>query len=130
MSLSAREQEALGRIAHELASSDSNLAAMLDTFTRLTTGEQMPEGERVKQAPRWVRRARKRRSRVRPRYAGHGAPHGLPWLPAAVILMVTAVIAITAALSGGGKTEGCAHMSGLTCLSQVHAYPPARLQAG
>jgi len=50
----------------------------------------------------------------------------LAWLPAAVILMVTAMIAVAVALSGGGKEGACAHMSGLACVSQVTAYPSAQ----
>jgi hypothetical protein len=129
MSLSAREQEALDRIAAGIASSDSNLAAMLNTFARLTADERMPEGEEVKPVRRSARQARKPRSRPRRRYSGpvfKGDSHLLAYLPAAVILLVTAVIAVTAALSGGGKERGCVQMRGLACVSQVTAYPSAQ----
>lgn len=133
MSLSAREQEALDRIAGELAGPDSNLAAMLDTFTRLSAGEQMPQDEEIRQPPRLARRVRKhgpRSRRLRKCLTPEGAPRSLAWLAAAVILTVTAIIAITVALSGGAKTGVCASLRGLTCTSQAHAYPSPPRQAG
>ena len=42
MSLSPREQHALDSIRDRLAGSDPELAALLATFTRLASGEQMP----------------------------------------------------------------------------------------
>lgn len=65
MSLSAREQRALDRIADELAGPDSNLAVMLDTFTRLTAGERMPQGEEIRPSPRLTRRVPTRGPRPR-----------------------------------------------------------------
>lgn len=126
MSLSAREQEALDRIANDLAGPDSNLAAMLDTFTRLSAGEQMPQDEEIRQSPRLTRRGNKhgpRSRRLRKCLTPDGAPRSLAWLPAAVILAVTAIITITVALSGGAKTGVCASLRGLTCASQTHSYP-------
>lgn len=128
MSLSAREQETLDRIANELAGPDSTLAAMLDTFTRLSAGEQMPQDEEIRQSPRLTRRVRSRR--LRKCLTPEGAPRSLAWLPAAVILAVTAIIVITVALSGGAKPGTCASVRGLTCASQVHAYPAPPHPAG
>ena len=74
MSLSARDQEALDGIADELAGPDSNLAAMLDTFTRLTAGEQMPRGEEIGQSPRVIKRGRASGRALRvPRAAWRGS---------------------------------------------------------
>jgi hypothetical protein len=42
MSLNAREERSLGRIANDLTGSDPQLASMLDVFNRLTSGEMMP----------------------------------------------------------------------------------------
>lgn len=133
MSLSEREQEVLDRIANELAGPGSNLAAMLDTFTRLSAGEQMPQDEEIRQSPRLTRRARRhgpRSPRLLKCMTPEGAPRSLAWLPAAVILAVTAIITITVALSGGAKTGACASLNGLTCASQVHAYPSPPHPAG
>lgn len=127
MSLSARDQEALDRIADGIARSDANLTAMLDTFTRLTAGERLPAGEEVRQSRR-RRRVRERGPRVRrlrARLRLRAVPDGLVWLPAAVILAVTAIIAITAVLSGGAKSGGCGYMRGLTCAGPVHTRPAA-----
>lgn len=52
MSLSAREQEALGRIENRLAESDPELAGRLATFTRLTSGEAMPAREQMRAGAR------------------------------------------------------------------------------
>jgi len=43
MSLSPREQHALDSIGERLAGSDPELAALLATFTRLASGEEMPD---------------------------------------------------------------------------------------
>ena len=43
MSLSAQERQALDFMAEGLADSAPELASLLATFTRLTSGEQMPE---------------------------------------------------------------------------------------
>lgn len=108
MSLSAREQEALERIADGIAGSDSNLVAMLGTFTRLTSGEQMPEGEQV-HGSRGLPRAMVLK-RASPR---------LSWLPVAVLLIVAALIAVGLAINGGGERSRCARVNGLVCVSQV-----------
>jgi hypothetical protein len=48
MSLSPREQHALDSIRDRLAGSDPELAALLATFTRLASGEEMPAREPVR----------------------------------------------------------------------------------
>lgn len=47
MSLTAREQQALHAIEDEIAGSDPKLASLLATFTRLTSGEEMPVREKI-----------------------------------------------------------------------------------
>ena len=47
MSLSAWEQQALDSIKDGLAGSDPQLAALLSTFTRLASGEEMPVQEDI-----------------------------------------------------------------------------------
>jgi hypothetical protein len=68
MSLSAREQRALDSIKDGLAGSDAQLTALLSTFTRLASDEEMPDREKIRacsaQAHARLRRAQWR-SRVR-----------------------------------------------------------------
>jgi hypothetical protein len=61
MSLTEPETQALGSIADGLADSDPRLASMLNIFTRLATGEEMPAREKA--------RARRGRPAARPRRA-------------------------------------------------------------
>jgi hypothetical protein len=63
MSLSAREQHALDSIEAALAGSDPDLALLLATFGRLTSGEEMPVREKIRKNRWWVRRGRHRRPR-------------------------------------------------------------------
>ena len=59
MSLSAREQHALDSIETALTGSDPDLAVLLATFGRLTSGEEMPGRERIR-GRRWWHRPRGR----------------------------------------------------------------------
>jgi hypothetical protein len=47
VSLNAKDRQALESIEARLAGSDPKLASMLDAFTRLTVGEEMPGPERI-----------------------------------------------------------------------------------
>jgi|HubBroStandDraft_4_1064222.scaffolds.fasta_scaffold65360_2 hypothetical protein len=60
MSLSAREQHALDSIETALTGSDPDLAVLLATFGRLTSGEEMPGREKIL-GTRWWYRPRGRR---------------------------------------------------------------------
>ena len=53
MSLNQPETQALGSIADGLAGADPRLASMLNIFTRLAAGEEMPAREKIR-----VRRGR------------------------------------------------------------------------
>ena len=53
MSLNEPDRQALGCIEDGLAGSDPRLASMLDIFSRLAAGEEIPAGEKVR-----VRRGR------------------------------------------------------------------------
>lgn len=55
MSLSAREQHALDSIETALTGSDPDLAVLLATFGRLTSGEEMPGREKIRGRRRWHR---------------------------------------------------------------------------
>ena len=48
MSLNQSETQALGTIADGLAGSDPRLASMLDIFSRLAAGEEMPAREKIR----------------------------------------------------------------------------------
>jgi hypothetical protein len=113
MSISAREQQALEGIEAGLTRADPKLAAMLATFTRLTSDEQMPAGEQV--------RTVSRRGVRMPARRGRASSH--PWLPTVVMLIVTALIAVTAALAGGADSGACARSWALTCASTVPPNP-------
>jgi Protein of unknown function (DUF3040) len=67
MSLSAREQHALDWIESELSDSDPDLALLLATFGRLTSGEEMPVREKIRPARWWSPRGRHRSPRQRGR---------------------------------------------------------------
>lgn len=105
MSLSARDQQSLDDIADSLANSAPKLAAMLATFTRLTSGEEMPTGEEV--------------AAVRP--ATRGARrlfHGSALQPAAPVLwmlIAIAVLAIAVAAGRGGRGDGCVKSWAVAC---------------
>jgi hypothetical protein len=116
MGLSAREQQALECIEARLAGSAPGLAAMLATFNRLTSDEGMPAAEDLGKVRR--RHARRRPGR-RP-----VPPHR--WLPAAVLLLVAVVLAVTASLTGAGGTGPCAHSWTLACAGPTPGHPPVR----
>jgi Protein of unknown function (DUF3040) len=59
MSLSAREQHALDSIETALTGSDPDLAVLLATFGRLTSGEEMPGREKILGRRWWHRRRRR-----------------------------------------------------------------------
>lgn len=70
MGLSAWEQQALDSIKSGIAASDPQLAALLSAFTRLASGEEMPDRGNVPARPRGAfRRVRRARWRSRLRRA-------------------------------------------------------------
>jgi hypothetical protein len=94
VSLSARDRQALTCIEARLASSDPKLAWMLNAFTRLTAGEDMPAPERTSRLARAFRLGRvpalpRRRPRSRPRWQ---RPCLLLWLATSLALITTAVV--------------------------------------
>jgi Protein of unknown function (DUF3040) len=103
MSLSAHEQQALDDIAARLAGSDPRLATRLAMFTRLTSGEDMPNREMV---------ARTRRDYSRPRRSGRRL--GLPRATALLWLLISlTLIAVALAASDRGNT--CSKSWPATC---------------
>jgi len=110
MSLDAWEQRALDSIRDGLAGSDPRLAALLASFTRLASGEEMPVREKLRaRSLRAIRRSCRRRRQPRPgtvRRLGRrlGAERAvlLLWL-----LITIALITVAVALSGGGSQHAC-----------------------
>ena len=104
MSLTERESQALGSIADGLAGSDPKLASMLNIFSRLAAGEEMPAREKIRIRRGWPparpRRARRRprrgtaRSQARPLYARLGRQQTplLLWAGISAALVAVALV--------------------------------------
>ena len=102
MSLNAWEQQALDSIKDGLTGSDPELAALLSAFTRLTSGEDRPDGEKIQpRSRRALRRLRRARWRATLRRVGQRL--GLQGIVALLfVLTSTTLIAVAVALSAGG----------------------------
>jgi hypothetical protein len=120
MSLSAWERQALDSIRDGLADSDPQLAALLATFTRLESGEEMPAGEEIPTGSRQAARRPRRKGRHRThRYARRVYRHlGYPravvllWLLISVVLIAVAVVLNAGASHGtctGSWVPICSH---------------------
>lgn len=97
MSLSAREQRTLSRIADQIAVSDPELAGSLAVFNQLTHGEEMPEAPQ-----RQADRRRRSRGSARKRRASGPAWH----LLTAWILIIAVLITVALVLSHIGHKAG------------------------
>jgi Protein of unknown function (DUF3040) len=114
MSLSARDRQALEEIEDGLAGSAPDLAAMLTIFSRLTSNEEMPAGETVREARR-VRRP-------------------FPWLslqraaPVLWLLITIAALAIVVVVTRSGSGVACVKSWAVACASPApaHSSRPAR----
>jgi hypothetical protein len=124
MSLSAWEQQALDSIKEGLARSDPRLAALLATFTRLGSDEEMPVREKIR-AGSW--RAVGRR-RCRPRSKSHrhvgsmDQRTGFQRAALLVYLLITGVLIVTGVVLGrsGGHIE-CPSLWAVPCASSAPA---------
>jgi hypothetical protein len=123
MSLSAWEQQALDSIKKELAGSDAGLAALLSAFTRLASGEEMPEREQIRgsrQALRPYRRARWRSSLRRVfRRLGMQRAAVLLWL-----LISAALLAVALAFNVGVGHGTCAEPAVINCADRAPGTVP------
>jgi Protein of unknown function (DUF3040) len=140
MSLSAREHRTLDSIENELAGSDPNLAALLATFTRLTSGEEMPAREEIRsgEGPNGIRRLVRDRQHP-PRYRGprraHRPCHRLGWQLAGLLLSLLVAVGLSAVVVvGRGRSAAtCVHpWSLLVCAPRAPAHsarPGARKTA-
>jgi hypothetical protein len=105
MSLSAWEQQALDSIKDGLAGSDPQLSALLTTFTRLASGEEMPVQEDIVAGSRRKPHHRRRvgaspRSRPMPGYVG------TQWVILALLFVITGTlitVAFVLSHSDGGQ---------------------------
>ena len=128
MSLSTKEQRALDSIKDGLASSDPQLIALLTTFTRMASGEEMPAREEIQpgsrraiQRPCLGRRYPRRQTMcppARPAYQRLGLQRAVLslWLLIAVVLVPVALI-----LSHGGSQETCTGSWVTSCPNSTHA---------
>ncbi len=93
MSLNEPEMQALGWIEDSLAGSDPRLASMLNIFSRLATGEEMPASEKIRVRRGRPAASRPRRARQHPR-RGTALPQArrlyprLGWQQAMLLLWV------------------------------------------
>jgi hypothetical protein len=127
MSLNAWEQQALDSIKDGLAGSDPELAALLSAFTRLASGEEMQDTEKI---PAGSRRAWRRLRRARWRCTVRRVCRRLGIQRAAVLvwlLTTVAVIAVALALNAGGGHGTCTATAAMICISPVagHSSGPA-----
>ena len=134
MSLSTSEQRALDSIKDGLASSDPQLIALLTTFTRLVSGEEMPAREEIQagsrraiQRPCRARRYPRQQTMcppARPACKRLGLQRAvlLLWLLTAVVLIPVALV-----LSHGGSQETCTGSWGMSsCTTSAHAFRQAQ----
>lgn len=126
MSLNAREQQALDSIKDRLAGSDPELATLLSAFTRLASGEDMPDREKVPARSRWALRrslAGRRRSGAGGRWQRLGLLRAallLSW-----VLTTAALIGVAVVLSTGGGHGTCTETVAMVCSGPAPGHSPA-----
>jgi heme/copper-type cytochrome/quinol oxidase subunit 3 len=120
LSLNSRDIQALGKIEERLAASDTQLAAMLSTFSRLADGEAIPAREQIQ--------ADKQRARrpwaARPR-AARRTRLGLQATMAVWLIISSVVIAVAVVLSHTGSTTTCTNWPVIACRNHMPAHPRA-----
>ena len=123
MSFTELEKQTLGSIADGLAGSDPRLASMLNIFSRLAAGEEMPAREKIPLRRRRPAAHRPRRTRRHPR-PGRALPQPhrrYPRLGRQQAMLLWAVIsaallAVALALSTSGH-KACIRSMGTACPS-------------
>jgi hypothetical protein len=124
MSLTEPQRQALGSIEHGLAGSDPRLASMLNIFSRLAAGEEMPAGEKIRVWRGRPAAHRPRRPRRHPR-RGTALPQArrlyvrLGWQQAMLLLWAVisaALLAIALLLNTAGH-DACIQSMGTACPS-------------
>ncbi len=122
MSLSPWEEQVLASLNEQLTGTDPELAALMDTFSRLAQDEHMPVREAIRgRSRRLHRRPRRVQSHVRPGFArrplrrlGIGQAALLLW-----VVISVALIAVGVTLSRGDGSTGCPAAVSLVCASSV-----------
>lgn len=109
MSPDAWERRALDSIKDGLAGSDPRLAALLATFTRLASGEEMPAREELPARPlRAIRRSRRKRQSRRGPVRGLSRRLGIERIALLVWLLITVLLITTGVtLSRSGGQSAC-----------------------
>ena len=113
MGLPVNERRTLGKIDHAIAISDPQLTSLFTTFTRLSHGEHMPAGERLR-ARTWLLAAVLRhRLAARRRWAARRRPRSGPsrltaWLCCPVAAGILVVTIVMTAHSGAATCTGAA----------------------
>jgi hypothetical protein len=125
MSLSPREQDALNSIRKRLAGSDPELAALLATFTRLSSGEEMPAREPVQA------RTRRHPPRGKMRGPAHRVYQRLGIHRVALLLWLVITIAMitTAMAFDRSSQDGCSWVPISAAIQRSCAAHDAGLQA-
>lgn len=128
MSLSSREQHALDAIKEGLAGSDAELVALLSAFTRLASGEEMPDRERMPaRSRRHLRAPAWRRGSLR------GVLRSLGFQRAALLVLwlltTAALIAVVVAVSTGDHGT-CGETVTIGCAAPVPGHGPASPSRG
>jgi Protein of unknown function (DUF3040) len=124
MSLSAWEQQALDSIKDGLAGSDPELATLLSAFTRLVSGERIPDGQPFRAGSR---RALRRLRRARWRSSLRRAGQRLGVQRAALLLWLLAtgvVIAVVLVLNAGGGHGSCTETAAMVCVNPAAEHSP------
>jgi hypothetical protein len=130
MSLSAWEQQALNSIKDRLAASDPKLTSLLNGFSRLASGEEMPARETIQVGPWRTSRPPRRKPRRRQRHGydvsrhvlrvretlGSRRPALLLWL-----LIATVLIAVALAFNVGSTQTTCTTSWAMGCLNPAPA---------
>jgi len=133
MSLTEPDRQALGSIEHGLAGSDPRPASMLNIFTRLAAGEEMPAGEKTRARRGRTAAHRRRRARRHPR-RGIALPQArrlyrrLGWQQAMLLLWVVisaGLLAVVLALNTSGH-NACIQSMGTACPSSPSHSMPTR----
>ena len=126
MGLSAWERHALDLIKSGIAGSDPELASLLAAFTRLASGEEMPDREMVLAGPRRaLRRLRRTRqssglSRLCRRLGFQRGALLLLWL-----LTTAALISVVVVLStGSDHGSTCAETAATACAGPAPRHSP------
>jgi hypothetical protein len=131
MSLNAWEQHSLDSIENGLTCSDPALVALLTTFSRLASNEEMPVSERIRagsrRAIRYPRRQRRHPSHDKIRRRARRVYQRLGLQRAVLILLLlttVALVVIALALNAGSGHSACTESWPVACAGSAPAHNP------